>query len=413
MYKRNLYIRKITPFLGKPVVKVITGMRRSGKSCLVRLLIDKLMADGVNRGQIVYIDKESYEFDAIHTYHDLAAHVKAAQQNAGGICYVFVDEIQEIQEWEKIVADWSGRHDIDVVITGSNASLLSGELATLLAGRFVEIRMFPLSFSEFLTFNELQKTETPEAFKQFLYYGGLPGLHELGRLSDSTFRPFVAGVYDSIMLKDIVRRHQVRNYVLLEQVGRYIFDNIGNLTNASRINAFLKSQKLSVGVDTILNYMRWFADAHLTHRLLLYDIKGRRHLEVNEKHFVADLGLRTAAIGYRADDIGGMLENVVCIELLRRGYRVSVGRIGELEIDFVAERDGMKTYIQVAYLLPSRTTVERECAALLAVKDNYPKLLLTLDREMGNDYEGVRRLYLPDWLNAVEEGENTGNICNI
>ena len=166
-------------------------------------------------------------------------------------------------------------------------------------------------------------------------------------------------------------------------------------------------------MDTILNYMRWFADAHLTHRLLLYDIKGRRHLEVNEKHFVADLGLRTAAIGYRADDIGGMLENVVCIELLRRGYRVSVGRIGELEIDFVAERDGMKTYIQVAYLLPSRTTVERECAALLAVKDNYPKLLLTLDREMGNDYEGVRRLYLPDWLNAVEEGENTGNICNI
>ena len=406
MYKRNLYVQKIAPFLGKPVVKVITGMRRSGKSCLVRLLIDKLAADGVRREQIVYVDKESYEFDAIRTYHDLAAHVKAARPKGGGVCHVFVDEIQEIEGWERIVADWSGRRDIDVVITGSNAHLLSGELATLLAGRFVEMQLFPLSFAEFRAFNGLRKTETAEAFRQFLHYGGLPGLHEFGRLADATFRPFVAGVYDTIMLKDIVRRHQVRNYVLLEHVGRYVFDNIGNLTNASRINAFLKSQKLSVGVDTILNYMRWFADAHLTHRVLLYDIKGRRHLEVNEKHYVSDLGLRTALLGYRADDIGGMLENVVCIELLRRGYRVSVGRIGDLEIDFVAERDGRKTYIQVAYLLPSKATVERESAPLLAVKDNYPKLLLTLDRELGDDYEGVRRLYLPDWLDAWEnDGE--------
>ncbi|MBU4201313.1 MAG: ATP-binding protein [Verrucomicrobia bacterium] len=404
VYKRNLYVQKIAPFLGKPVVKVITGMRRSGKSCLVRLLIDKLVADGVRREQIVYVDKESYEFDAIRTYHDLAAHVKAAHPKGGGVCRVFVDEIQEIAGWERIVADWSGRRDIDVVITGSNARLLSGELATLLAGRFVEVQLFPLSFPEFRAFNGLRKTETAEAFRQFLRYGGLPGLHEFGRLADETFRPFVTGVYDTIMLKDIVRRHQVRNYVLLEQVGRYVFDNIGNLTNASRINAFLKSQKLSVGVDTILNYMRWFADAHLTHRVLLYDIKGRRHLEVNEKHYISDLGLRTALIGYRAGDIGGMLENVVCVELLRRGYRVSVGRIGDLEIDFVAERDGRKTYIQVAYLLPSKVTVERESAPLLAVKDNYPKLLLTLDREVGDDYEGVRRLYLPDWLDAGEEG---------
>jgi hypothetical protein len=405
VYKRNLYVEKITPFLGRPVVKVITGMRRSGKSCLVRLLMDKLVADGVKREQIVYVDKESYEFDAIRTYHDLAAHVKKARPKGGGFCHVFIDEIQEIKDWEKIVADWSGRRDIDVVITGSNASLLSGELATLLAGRFVEIQLFPLSFSEFRTFNGLLKAETAEAFRQFLRYGGLPGLHEFGRLSDATFRPFATGVYDTIMLKDIVRRHQVRNYVLLERVGRYVFDNIGNLTNASRINAFLKSQKLSVGVDTILNYMRWFADAHLTHRVLLYDIRGKRHLEVNERHFIGDLGLRTALMGYRADDIGGMLENVVCVELLRRGYRVSVGRIGDLEIDFVAERDGRKMYIQVAYLLPSKTTLQRESAPLLAVRDNYPKLLLTLDREMGDDYEGVRRLYLPDWLDAGDSGD--------
>lgn len=392
---------KIAPFLGKPVVKVITGMRRSGKSCLIRLLIEKLVRDGVRREQIIYVDKESYEFDAIRSYHDLAAHIKAVRPKGKGLCHIFIDEIQEIEEWERIVADWSGRRDLDIVITGSNAHLLSGELATLLAGRFVEVQLFPLSFPEFRAFNGLQETETAEAFRQFLHYGGLPGLQEFGPLAEATFRPFVSGVYSTIMLKDIVRRHQVRNYALLEQVSRYVFDNIGNLTNASRINAFLKSQKLSVGVDTILNYIKWFADAHLTHRVLLYDIKGRRHLEVNEKHYVSDLGLRTALLGYRAADIGGMLENVVCLELLRRGYRVSVGRLGQREIDFVAERDGVKIYIQVAYLLPSKATVERETAPLLSVKDNYPKLLLTLDREVGDDYEGVQRLYLPDWLNTT------------
>ncbi len=386
------------PFLGKPVIKVITGMRRSGKSCLMRLLIDKLVADGVDREQIIYIDKESYEFDAIRTYHDLAAHIKAVRGKGRGNCHVFVDEIQEIEEWERIVADWSGRRDMDVVISGSNAHLLSGELATLLAGRFVEVQLFPLSFPEFRDFHKLQATETSDAFRQYLRYGGLPGLHEFGRLAESTFQPFVSGVYNTIMLKDIVRRHQVRNYALLEQVSRYVFDNIGNFTNASRINAYLKSQKTSVGIDTILNYMKWFDDAHLTHRVWVYDIKGRRHLEVNEKHYVSDLGLRTALLGYRADDISGMLENVVCCELLRRGYRVAVGRLGDLEIDFVAEREGHKAYIQVAYLLPSRATVEREAAPLLMVKDNYPKLLLTLDREVGDNYEGVERLYLPDWL---------------
>ncbi len=400
MYTRNLYLSQIEPFLGNPVVKVITGMRRSGKSCLIRSLIAKLVADGVRRERIIYVDKESYEFDAIRTYHDLAAHVEAVRPRGKALCYVFIDEIQEIEGWERIVAAWSGQRELDVVITGSNAHLLSGELATLLSGRFVEVQVYPLSFPEFRAFHGLRKTEITEAFRAFLRYGGLPGLHEFGQLAETTFRPFISGVYDTIMLKDIVRRHQVRNYALLEKVGRYIFDNIGNLTNASRINAFLKSQKLSVGVDTILNYMQWFSEAHLTHRVLLYDIKGRRHLEVNEKHYVSDLGLRTGLLGYRADDIGGMLENVVCLELLRRGYQVSVGRIGDLEIDFLAERDGQKMYLQVAYLLPTKTTLERETAPLLAVKDNYPKLLLTLDREVGDDYEGVQRLYLPEWLEA-------------
>ncbi|MDR1855519.1 MAG: ATP-binding protein [Azoarcus sp.] len=400
MYERNKYIKAIQPFLGKPVIKVVTGMRRSGKSCLVRLLIEGLIASGVAPERIIYVDKESYAFDAIRDYHDLAKHVETALPSGknSDLCYVFIDEIQEIEGWERIVADWSGRRDLDVVITGSNARMLSGELSTLLAGRYVEIPVYPLSFAEFIVFHGLADIDRGEAFGRYLEFGGLPGLHEFGTLNEATFRPFVAGVYDTIMLRDILRRHQVRNHALLEQVARYVFDNIGNLTNASRINAFLKSQRLSVGVDTILNYLRWFDDAHLTHRVLLYDIKGRRHLEVNEKHYVADLGMRTAMLGYRADDIGGMLENVTCLELLRRGYRVSVGRVGDAEIDFVAEQGGEKLYVQVAYLLPTKETLERETSPLLAVRDNYPKLLLTLDREMGRDVAGIQRRYLPEWL---------------
>jgi len=398
MYTRSSYIRAITPFVGKPVVKVITGMRRSGKSCLVRLLIEQLRQSGVATKQIVYVDKESYEFDAIREYHDLAAFVADARKATKGVLHVFVDEIQEIESWERIVADWSAKADLDVTITGSNAHLLSGELATLLSGRYVEIPVYPLSFAEFRQFHKLEGTGTPDAFKLFLRYGGLPGLHAFGALSDITFLPFATGVFNTIMLKDVVKRHQVRNVTLLEQVSRFLFDNIGNLTNASRISEFLKHQKQSVGVDTILNYMHWFADAHLTHRIRIYEIKGRRHLEVNEKHYVNDLGLRTAILGYRANDIGGMLENIVCLELKRRGYQVSVGRGGDGEIDFVAERHGRMQYLQVAYLLPTQNTLEREMAPLLAVQDNYPKCLLTLDQTMGDDYKGVQRLYLPDWL---------------
>jgi uncharacterized protein len=402
MYTRNNYIQAISPFIGKPVVKVITGMRRSGKSCLVRLLIEQLRKNGVNKKQIVYVDKEAYAFDAIRDYHDLAAYVDDARKTTKGVQHVFVDEIQEIENWERIVADWSAKTDMDVYITGSNAHLLSGELATLLSGRYVEIPIYPLSFDEFRQFHKLKNEDTQKAFDLFLRYGGLPGLHAFGPLSDVTFQPFVSGVYNTIMLKDVVKRHQVRNVALLEQVSRFLFDNIGNLTNASRINAFLKHQKLSVGVDTILNYMQWFADAHLTHRVRIYEIKGHRHLEVNEKHYVNDLALRTAILGYRADDISGMLENIVYLELKRRGYQVSVGRVGDSEIDFVAERHGRIQYIQVAYLLPTKKTLEREMAPLLAVQDNYPKLLLTLDQTMGNDYKGVQRLYLPDWLLSSE-----------
>lgn len=401
MYERNIYIGKIMPFMGKPVIKVITGMRRTGKSYLLRLLIEQLKLQRVASKRIVYIDKESYTFDSIRDYHDLSSFVEAQLPeniSKNEKCYIFIDEVQEIVGWEKIVASWSSRQELDVVITGSNAKMLSGELATLLAGRYVECPVYPLSLKEFIEFHHLQKLELEQVFKLFLKYGGMPGLHTMGELDESTFLPFASGIYDTVVLRDVVQRQQIRNHVLLDRVVRYIFDNIGNLTNASRISAFLKNQRISVGVDTILNYMSWLSDAWLTHRVQIYDIKGKRHLEVNEKHYVNDLGLRNALIGDRPADISGTLENVVLLELLRRGYKVCVGRAGLNEIDFVAERAGRKQYYQVSYLLLSKVTIEREVAPLLALSDNYPKMLLTLDRSLGDDIDGVQRIYLPEWL---------------
>ena len=397
MITRNFYIDKISPFLGKRPVKVVTGMRRAGKSYFLRSLIEHLVRQGTPRKRIIYVDKESLDFDAIRDYRDLQKYV-ATMKTGSGKTTVIVDEVQSVEGWERAVADWSGREDFDVLVSGSNAGMLSGELATLIAGRYIEFPIFPLSFGEFRQFHDLQDSALEEAFRKYMRFGGLPGLREFGPLSENVFLPFVSGIYSTIMLKDVVSRHQIRNPALLEAVARFLFDNIGNPTTSNRIHAFLKNQKISVGVPTILNYMQWFEDAHLTRRVRLYDIKGKRHLEINEKHFLTDLGLRAALLGHRDSDISGTLENIICMELLRRGWQVSVGRMGSAEVDFVAVRGGEKLYVQVAYLLASKSVVEREIAPLLDIRDNYPKLLLTLDRDLGNDVEGIRRLYIPDWL---------------
>ena len=279
LHTRNSYIERIAPFMDKPLVKVVTGMRRSGKSCIVRLLMRNLTAKGVSESRIIYIDKESYEFDSLRDYRDLAEYVKAKRVDDNSRTYVLIDEVQEIEGWERIVSAWSGDASLDVVITGSNARLLSGELATLLAGRYVEIHVLPLSFTEFSQFHSLSGEPEIDVFNLYLKYGGLPGLSALGNLADVTFRPFVSAVYDSIVLRDIVSRHEIRNHALLDRTIRYVFDNIGNLTTASRIHTFLKNQRISAGVDTIINYLRWLAEPFLIYSLPIYDIKGKRHLE--------------------------------------------------------------------------------------------------------------------------------------
>jgi predicted AAA+ superfamily ATPase len=401
-HDRNAYLDQIAPFFGAPVVKVLTGMRRSGKSFLLRQIIRRLRKHGVPARNIVYVDKEDYAFDGIRDYHDLAAFADKALAGRGGRAAICVDEVQEIEGWERIVASWAAKPGREVFITGSNARMLSGELATLLAGRYVEFPVRPLSFAEFLQFRGKPAAPDEGEFLAYLRFGGLPGLHALAALDEASFRPFATSVFDTIMLKDIVARHRVRNVPLLERIARYVMDNTGNFLNASRIAAFMKSQRESASVDTVLAQLRWLNEARLTERALIYDLKGRRHLEINEKHYLTEFGLKNAVLGWRPADIGGLLENVVFLELRRRGWAVSTGRAGEWEIDFVADRGGERAYFQVAARLGAEKTFERETRSLLAVEDNHPKYLLSMDRLRSGDHLGIKCLPLPEWLLGAE-----------
>jgi predicted AAA+ superfamily ATPase len=397
VYKRNIYLEKIRPFLNKPVIKVITGMRRVGKSCLLRQVIDLLQEEGVAPDRILRIDKESLDFEHIRNYNDLNQAALEAFAGKTAPCYLIVDEVQEIEQWERAVVSLAARGDIDILISGSNAHLLSSELATLISGRYVEIPVYSLGLAEHLQFIEMPDGHREEAFADFLRMGGMPATYHFER-DEELIHQYISSVYNTILLKDIVKRHAVRNVPLLENIARYLFDNIGNTMSAKRIADYLKAQRLRVGVDTVQNYLGYFTEALLAHKVLRYDIKGKRHLELHEKYYLNEIGIRHALLGYREADIGGILENVVFLELKRRGYTVSVGKLGEREIDFIATARNEKIYIQVAYLLSSPETVEREFSVLQQVSDNYPKVVLSLDTFFGSDYEGIRRLNLIDFL---------------
>lgn len=398
MYSRNSYLNRIEPFLGKPIIKVITGLRRSGKSCFLQMIIKRLRDRHVlAASHIIAIDKESFDFDFIVTARDLNDFVKKQRQRARGKTCLLVDEIQEISDWEKAIASLAKPGDMDIIITGSNAHMLSSELATLLSGRYVEFPIQTLSFGEFLEFRAGKTGSRDEEFRLYLRYGGFPALH-LFDLNDETVYQYISAIYNTILLKDIVRRYDIRNVPLLENIGRYLFANIGSLVSANRIAQYLRSQHLKVGVETVQAYIGHFVDARIVTKVPRFDVQGKRHLEINDKYYLNELGLRHAVLGFREGDIAGFLENLVFLDLKRRGYDVAVGKLGSAEVDFVATREREKLYIQVAYLLARQETVKREIAPLMAIEDNYPKWLVTLDRDFGDDIEGIHRLNLQDFL---------------
>jgi predicted AAA+ superfamily ATPase len=399
MIIRKAYLKKIKPFVGQPMVKAITGVRRVGKSFFIRQLMQSLRDSGVPERNLVSVDMESLRFDAIRTYQDLHAHVDAQIKKARGKVYVFIDEIQDIVDWERTVAAWMGdANRFDVTITGSNSTLFSGGLATRLTGRYIEFPIYPLAFPEYREFRGKTQASDDDLFADYLRYGGMPGIHVLKPFDDETVMPYLDAIYNTILLKDVVERHQIRNTALLSSIGRYTFDNIGNLLSANRISAYLKSQRVAANVQSVVNYLAAMTDAQLVFRVPRYDIRGKRHLEINDKFYATDLGLRHSQIGFRDGDISGIMENLVYVELRRRGYRVSVGQWGTQEVDFVAEKNGSPRYFQVTLHLDAPAVVARETSPLLAITDNYPKTIITLDRIHGDSIEGIGVTSLVDFL---------------
>ncbi len=394
LHKRNLYIDKVRPFIDKPVIKVITGMRRTGKSCLLKLIIEEMQ---ISENSKLYINKESLDYDFIQDYGELHRHVKKYFSAVEGKKYLFVDEIQEIEGWEKAVTSLFNAGDYDIYITGSNAHLLSSEIATLIAGRYIEIPVYSLSFEEFLMFRQKKQEKGHEEFLTYLWAGGFPAIHHFDFNREVVYQ-YINSIYDTILLKDVIRRNNVRNVTLLENITRYLFQNIGNIFTAKKVSDYLKSQKLKIGVDTVQKYISYLMSTFAVYKVPRFDIKGKRLLELHEKYYLGDIALRNALFGYREGDISGLLENIVFLELKRRGYDVHIGKLGEREIDFIAEKEHRKIYVQVAYLLSSQETIEREFSALRSVRDNYQKYVISMDSVFGKDIEGIHRINLVDFL---------------
>ena len=406
---RERYLGAIKAFIDQPVVKVLKGMRRVGKSVIMRLLIEQLIDSGVPAANILYINKESLEFDAVKDYRDLYRYAVDFFKDgviATGRKYILIDEIQEIEGWERAVASFLADGLGDVVISGSNASLLSSELATLISGRYVEIPVYPLTFREFLTFRKDKKdkgdgadkaADTETEFKNYLRYGGLPGIHQLP-FNDEVIFSYLNSILNTVLYKDVITRHKIRDASIFDKLVRYLFDNVGNITTAKKVADYFKSQRIRTSVDTVLNYINYVEASLLIDKAPRYDIKGRKLLEFFDKIFLNDIGLRHGLIGYREKDINGLLENIVFKELQARGYKMSIGVIDQMEIDFIAEKQNDKKYIQVCYSLGNEAAIEREFGNLEKIKDNYEKIVISMDRFFPAERNGIIHRYVIDFL---------------
>ena len=367
-------------------------MRRVGKSTLLQLQAESIRARDPHV-PILVIDKESMDWDQVRTGEDLHHRVKAEFGGRPGV--LMLDEVQEISGWERAVASLLKSASADIYVTGSNARVFSSELSDRLSGRHVELSVHPLTYAEFLEFSG--EGDAREPFARFLRHGGMPGLHAISR-EDTMVFDYLRAIGDTVVLKDVVTRHQIRNVRLLGSLLRFVLDTSGSPLSAKRIADYLKSQNIRTSVDTVLDYLGYFVDARVLHRVRRHDLRGRRILEINDKYFAADVGLRNAILGHRGQDIGIQLETAVCNHLLAGGFSVEVGRWGEYEVDFVATREAARLYVQVAYLLPTAETLERELRPLRAVDDHHPRLLLSMDENFRPDHDGIRWCNVRDFL---------------
>lgn len=394
--KRDLYIEKIKPFINKNLIKVIIGQRRVGKSYLLLQIIDYLKEQNISEKRILYINKELYEFDSIKTYNDLLGYIKKYFKNIKQKKCILIDEIQDIQEFERALRDLQASEEYDIYCSGSNANLLSSEIATVLSGRYIEFEIYPLSYSEFLNFHNFKNDRT--TFEKYIKYGGLPYLIHLEK-DDEIVYNYLKSIYNSILLKDVITRYEVRNIDFLTRLVLFLAENTGSLFSAKRISDYLKSQKISLSPSIIMNYLSYLHSVFFIFQVKRLDILGKKIFQINEKYYFNDLGIRHSLIGYKQFDINKILENLVYIHLRRLGYEVKIGYLKNLiEIDFVAEKKGIKIYIQTTYLMKSEKTRKREFNSLLSIKDNFKKILISMDEMAGGSYEGIEHMYITDFL---------------
>ena len=413
MLKRDEYIKKIVPFIDKDVIKVLTGIRRSGKSVMLKLLMEELKNRGINENQFIYINFENLKYRKLKNYERLYDFILNKVDDKYKSYYIFLDEIQEVEEWERCVNSLRVDEDFnfDIYITGSNAKLLSGELSTYLAGRYIEFVVYPFSFKEFFEIMKEKNKEIDlkEAFQDYVKFGGMPFLHNLDYNFEASMQ-YLQDLYASIILKDITQRNNIRDTDLLERIINYVVMNIGNTFSATSISKFFKSENRKVATETILNYIKACEEAFLVYRVARNDLLGKKILNVNEKYYIADHGIREAIMENNQKNINQVLENIVYFEMLRRGYNVKIGKVDNLEVDFVCKKNDETIYIQVSYLLASEDTKEREFSVLENIKDNYPKYVLSMD-EFNMSRNGIKHMNLIEFL--IKDSRNfKNNLCN-
>jgi predicted AAA+ superfamily ATPase len=392
---RPIYTEKIRPFIDKQIIKVLTGQRRVGKSYVMLQLMDRIKEENPS-ANIIYINRELEQFNHLLSNIELNAYLSDKFQE-GKSNYLFIDEIQEIASFQLTIRSLFAENKCDMFCTGSNATMLSGELATYLSGRYIEIKIHSLSFSEFLSFHQLEKGN--ESIMKYLTYGGMPYLQNIGLSDDLPFE-YLNNVYSTILLKDVVARENIRNISFLENLVFYLSDNIGSLFSASNISKFLKSQRIEISPQLTMSYLKALSNAYFIHKVVRSEVGGLKIFEVGEKYYFEDLGLRNALKGFnQKTDIHKLLENAVYLHLLQCGYRIYVGKMNNKEIDFVADKNGLKIYVQACLQITDQSVADREFGNLLLINDNYPKYVVTLnDLILGNDYQGIKQLNLLEFL---------------
>ena len=402
MIDRPFYVDKIMAYADTPFVKILTGVRRCGKSTILKMIMERLKSErGIPEERIINCRYDSMEFEDM-TAKQMYAQLKG-RLCPNGKTYLFLDEVQEVQGWEGVVNSLASDFDVDIYITGSNSRMMSSEISTYLTGRYVSFRIFTLSFREYLTFrSKFAAVRDPkDELADYVRLGGFPSAH-LQPFSQDEIYTIVRDIYNSTIFSDVVKRNQIRKIDQLERVVKYTFNNVGNTFSAKSIADYLKAERRSLDNETVYSYLEKLEKAYLLHRCSRYDLQGKEILKTQEKFYLADVALRYSVLGYHADSVASSLENIVYLELCRRGYTVYVGKTGSGEIDFIAVRQNEKIYVQVTQEIRSEKTKEREYERLLAIHDNYPKYVLTTDNFAGGNYEGIKTMHIADFLLSSE-----------